>query len=96
MKALSLRSRAPDRQGPGIILGAPFQFSLKSILSRKSGCGTPMMMPDLVKQAKAWTFICGIVCFCTATIFKFIFSKLKIQVLYEKFQLTSMFSLDIF
>ena len=35
MKALSLRSQVPDRQGSGIILGALFQFSLKSILSRK-------------------------------------------------------------
>ena len=43
MKALSLRYQVPDRQGPGIILGAPFQFSLKSILSRKSGCGNPMI-----------------------------------------------------
>ena len=42
MKAPSLSSQVPDRQGPGINLGAPFPFSLKSILSRKIGCGTPM------------------------------------------------------
>ena len=29
MKALSLWSQVPDRQGPGIILGTPFPFSLK-------------------------------------------------------------------
>ena len=57
MKAPSLSSQVPDRQGPGINLGAPFPFSLKSILSRKIGCGTPMMMPDIVKQAEAWGFI---------------------------------------